>query len=176
MRIFKFKNVIFLLALFVLVFTNCTRAQCVSGDCQNGFGGIIYPNGDKYIGEFRSGLRDGFGKYYAYLNDGTPFRHDGFFKKNVEEIYAYDVDLKSRNSVSGLMSNGRFFGYYQTYIHRGSKIIEQFYNSNGLLVDFVETNPEHAISREQYSEMMHLYEEMEEKFSVETDRILLKMK
>ena len=98
-----------------------------------------------------------------------------FSKKNIEEVYGYDVDLKSRNSISGLMSHGKFLGYYQTYIHRGSKIIEQFYNSNGVLVDFVETNPEHAISKEQFSEMIHLYEEMEEKFSAETDRIFSKM-
>ena len=81
MRHFRLKKVIFLLAVFVFVFTTCTAAQCVSGDCQNGFGGIIYPNGDKYIGDFKNGLRDGFGKYYTYLDDGTPIRHDGFFKK-----------------------------------------------------------------------------------------------
>lgn len=40
---------------------------CVVGNCQNGTGTFVYPNGDKYIGEFKDGARSGQG-IFEYTN------------------------------------------------------------------------------------------------------------
>ena len=37
--------------------------QCISGDCENGQGTYTYANGDKYVGEFKDGLKNGKGTY-----------------------------------------------------------------------------------------------------------------
>ena len=46
--------------------------QCISGDCENGYGTYMYSGeweGDKYVGEWKDGLKNGRGTYtYA---DGT---------------------------------------------------------------------------------------------------------
>ena len=35
--------------------------QCISGDCENGYGTYVDENGDKYIGEFKNGKYHGIG-------------------------------------------------------------------------------------------------------------------
>lgn len=52
--------------LFVLLAVS-TQAQtgCTIGDCENGKGRFVYPNGDKYIGEFKNSVPHGRGAYYA---------------------------------------------------------------------------------------------------------------
>jgi len=37
--------------------------QCVSGDCENGYGIYTYDNGDKYVGEHKDGVEHGLGTY-----------------------------------------------------------------------------------------------------------------
>ena len=37
--------------------------QCISGDCENGYGAYIYDNGDKYVGEFKKEVRNGQGVF-----------------------------------------------------------------------------------------------------------------
>ncbi len=39
-----------------------TNAQCLSGDCVNGFGLLKYTNGEKYAGYFKNGKREGVGE------------------------------------------------------------------------------------------------------------------
>lgn len=45
------------------------NAQCVSGDCQNGKGAFLLPEGAKYVGEFQQGEITGKGS--CYYNDGS---------------------------------------------------------------------------------------------------------
>lgn len=45
--------------------------QCVSGNCQNGFGKAVYGNGEYYIGHFDKGQFDGQG--VLFYNDGNRF-------------------------------------------------------------------------------------------------------
>lgn len=56
---------------------NETTLNCVSGDCQNGFG--IYKYGEKgtYIGEFKETYRDGYGTYYFPTGD----KYEGMWKR-----------------------------------------------------------------------------------------------
>ncbi len=58
------------------------NAQCISGDCINGFGLKIYPDSAKFEGSFENGLRQS-GKY-TYVS-GDVF--DGQFEKNLRNGY-----------------------------------------------------------------------------------------
>lgn len=52
------------------------KSQCLSGDCQNGNGIFLHPDGERYIGAFQLGTPDGLGTYY--YNDGSNYY--GFWK------------------------------------------------------------------------------------------------
>ncbi len=40
------------------------EGRCVNGNCRNGTGTYLYPNGNKYEGEFKSGMPFGYGTMY----------------------------------------------------------------------------------------------------------------
>ena len=40
------------------------KGKCTFGDCENGYGCLLLASGDKYIGEFQAGERDGQGVYF----------------------------------------------------------------------------------------------------------------
>jgi hypothetical protein len=41
-----------------------TESGCISGNCRNGTGVFVFPNGNRYEGEFRSGIPMGYGTMY----------------------------------------------------------------------------------------------------------------
>ena len=50
--------------LIPILFFAClteVSAQCLSGNCSQGSGILIYPSGVRYVGEFRNSLREGWG-------------------------------------------------------------------------------------------------------------------
>ncbi len=55
--------------------TNLT-AQCLEGNCRNGYGVFRFTNGDKYAGNWVSGQPHGKGKYYF----NTKERYEGEFR------------------------------------------------------------------------------------------------
>jgi len=54
-----------LLAILVLglLWCNVGFAECIKGDCNNGYGTYTYANGSKYVGEFKNAKRNGLGTY-----------------------------------------------------------------------------------------------------------------
>lgn len=74
-------------AIFLLAFLALTvEAQeqgCSTGDCDNGIGRFIFPNSDKYVGEFKNGQLNGNGHYIS--KNGNEYR--GQFKDNMRHGY-----------------------------------------------------------------------------------------
>ena len=54
-----------------LLWCNISFAECIKGDCNNGQGTQTFPDGYKYVGEFKDGLRHGQGT--QTLPDGYKF-------------------------------------------------------------------------------------------------------
>ena len=53
--------------------------ECTEGDCENGKGTKVFPDGSKYIGEFKAGRRSGQGTY-TYTDGGS---YTGEWKDNL---------------------------------------------------------------------------------------------
>ena len=47
----------------VLMVCNVGFAECIEGDCNNGYGIYTSADGDKYIGEWKDGKENGQGTY-----------------------------------------------------------------------------------------------------------------
>ena len=45
----------------------CVKSEadgiCISGNCRNGVGTMVWPGGERYYGEFREGVIEGLGEY-----------------------------------------------------------------------------------------------------------------
>ncbi|NOQ65621.1 MAG: hypothetical protein GQ556_00190, partial [Desulfobacterales bacterium] len=66
------------LTILLLIFPAITYGECLEGDCVNGFGIYIFPEGGQYAGEFTGGEFAGQGKHvYA---DGN--RYEGMFENS----------------------------------------------------------------------------------------------
>jgi len=64
----RYKILPILSFLIVFLFSAMdAQSQCVSGDCENGFGTWEWPNGTIYKGEFKNKARNGYG-YYLFEN------------------------------------------------------------------------------------------------------------
>ena len=62
-----------------LVLSATASAECLEGDCMNGVGAYLFPDGAAYVGEYKNGKAHGYGSYK--FPDGTEwlgeFKDDG---------------------------------------------------------------------------------------------------
>lgn len=114
--------------------------DCISGDCQNGYGTFVYTDGSYYIGEFEDGRR--FGQGVLFMSNDT--KYVGSWKNDLKDgegrVYRKNILLQSgewyRNNlkeavteknrcISGDCKNG--FGVY--LYADGRKVVGKFENS-----------------------------------------------
>tara|TARA_B110001450_G_scaffold172095_1_gene160547 strand:+ start:716 stop:3034 length:2319 start_codon:yes stop_codon:yes gene_type:complete len=107
------KKYIFTLTLISTCFLSQAQ-ECISGNCYDSFGRILYDNGQEYIGEFKNGDPHGYGKtlysngdvYIGEYNNGTKHGYGVFkwrngntfygkFKNGKEDGYAVKVEKRS---------------------------------------------------------------------------------
>ena len=88
-----------LYVFLVLMFCNVGFAECIKGDCNNGYGTYTGANGVKYVGEFKDGKKHGQGIFTFANGDiyvgefkdgkehgqGTFTKSDGTIKKGIWE-------------------------------------------------------------------------------------------
>lgn len=67
-------SIVFL--LFVIFTIGQTHTGCVSGNCKDGKGTYVFQDGATYVGEFKNGIMEGFGK----LTDRYGNVYTGFLK------------------------------------------------------------------------------------------------
>ena len=59
----------FILVILSISLANLLTAQCISGDCNNGYGTYLYQDGTKYIGNFKDSKAHGQGACYYVSGD-----------------------------------------------------------------------------------------------------------
>lgn len=116
---------------------------CITGDCENGYGVFIYPNKNKYIGEFKNSLKNGFGietdpeGNYIYGNwkDNKENGLVRVFNKNNEIMFS--GEMVSGKPVQKLADNGEEYGckigdcangFGHYYFESGAKYIGEWKN------------------------------------------------
>jgi hypothetical protein len=86
------KNEIYIIGLLTCLLCSTTiYSQCVTGDCKNGKGTMIYSDGSKYEGNWSNGKCNGFG-IETYPNGS---RYEGYF-----------IDNNYNGSGKGFLANG----------------------------------------------------------------------
>ena len=51
------------LLLLLMIVPMIGFGQCISGDCENGYGTYTYENGEKYVGEYKDNKMHGQGTF-----------------------------------------------------------------------------------------------------------------
>lgn len=130
----SFISIIMLLATMSL---NAKETGCITGDCINGFGAIYYENGEKYIGEFVDGKKDGTGvfiyknneKFFGSWMRGLRNGIGKFYKNNQLQaigIWENELLVKSKNYLNSCLSGDCEDGVGIFVLENGTKLTGKF--------------------------------------------------
>jgi hypothetical protein len=119
--------------ILILILTSYkAKSQCLSGDCNDGYGKYQYDNGGVYQGNFKNGLENGSGtlifasgaKYIGEFYNG---------KKNGKGIYYYTSgEIQDGDFVNGIFVNGKDkLASGDTYI---GEFLNGVWNGNGTYI------------------------------------------
>lgn len=61
--------------VFILLIRPIFAGECINGNCVNGYGTKIWPNGGKYTGEWKNGLPHGQGTVGHLPNEWVNFSY-----------------------------------------------------------------------------------------------------
>ena len=66
-----------------LLLSGNAYAECVEGDCKNGFGTYVWPDGDRYVGEWKKGKEHGQGTLFYNWRSELVYgdKYEGEWKK-----------------------------------------------------------------------------------------------
>ena len=101
---------------------------------RDGYGKYYYSNGNKYEGEWKNSKREGYGIYYYYNGD----KYEGGWKNDIKEGYGI-LYLSDGAKYEGEFKNDKYNGYGIYYFSSGSiyerewknDIKTEYINSNG---------------------------------------------
>ena len=101
-----------LLGILVLGLLWCSVgfAECIKGDCNNGYGTFTWTDGAKYVGEFKDGLQHGQGtyittdgaKYVGEFKDGKLIKSKEKLMKTYDAFQSFDIEMNMKVAPSGL--------------------------------------------------------------------------
>ena len=93
------------LLLILLCLPMIGFGQCISGDCEDGYGTYTWADGDKYVGEFKAYAKYGQGTYtYANGDKYVGEYKDGY--RSGQGTYT----MADGTVYKGLFENGEFIG------------------------------------------------------------------
>jgi len=101
---------LFLYVFLVLTWCNVGFAECIKGDCNNGYGTFTWTDGAKYVGEFKIGLMHGRGtyiwadgtKYVGEFKDGKLIKSKEKLMKKYDAFQSFDIEMNMKVAPSGL--------------------------------------------------------------------------
>ncbi len=96
-------------------------AKCLKGDCYNGFGTYIYPNGAEYVGQFKDGKKHGNGT----ISRGKADKYIGGFKDDKHHGQG-TISLPDGSKYIGEWKNGSRTGKGTHILPSGKKYIGDF--------------------------------------------------
>jgi len=114
------------LALFTLLFSSSVFAKCISGDCTNSYGTYTFPDGAKYVGEWKDGRENGQGTITDYYANGDKYVgkwKDG--ERHAQGTYTY----ADGRVVNPIWKNGKKEKYNYAYCYhilKGPRYFKRF--------------------------------------------------
>ena len=101
---------VILYVFLVLMWCNVGFAECIEGDCDNGYGTYIWADGAIYVGEFKDNKRHGLGtyiwadgtKYVGEFKDGKLIKSKEELMKKYDAYQSIDLEMKMKVAPLGL--------------------------------------------------------------------------
>ena len=108
------------------------KGECIEGDCQNGEGEKVWPNGDMYVGFWKNGLKDGEG---TYTWSGGKMKYDGTYKNGLQDGWGI-FTWTNGDQYEGEFKKDEMDGKGTVTLARGKKKYEVVYEEGQLKKEY----------------------------------------
>lgn len=168
--------------LLVLSFNQLSYSQCLSGDCQNGFGCYEAKGRTQYIGYFKNGLFEGIG-LISTPNGASYVCYFGYFHSHKPENFGFFFDSddgwspsSNGTSVASMMNQGANSGYTIEISNKDNSRKEYYYNEKSEKVIFNPSNELQKKSKERFLAGIQKFNYESENFKLTAQPFLAKSK